>query len=288
MAAPAEPPLKILNCKDPKTGTGSRCWGELKVDHYLMQWKAKNVPATCKEGEAWSICFDRLATTNLKQDCTQINSTKCEPFDPESHYLSPQWYYGAFNTWCKYKDIASNTFIAHLGTQADMNRIAINQYFTRWYKAIDTISREHPATIYAAAQPQDIDVFVAANKKQELSIDVALRNLISTARETPQTHALVGAMKAFPSFVTYNSSNVEKNNPPVATFLKTRLEQLLRQVESDLPAFLAMAKNGTFSQKSTLPEVAAVEGLVDQLYPEGAAMVSIDSASGSSASIERE
>ncbi len=168
---------------------------------------------------------------------------------------------------------------------ADRNRIAINQYLTRWYKAIGTVSKEHPATIYAAAQPQDIDVFVAANNKQELSIDVALRNLISRARETPQIHALVGAMKAFPSSVTYNSSNVEKHNPPVASFLKTRLEQLLRQVESDLPAFLAMAKNGTFSQKSTLPEIAAVEGLVDQLYPEGAAMVSIDSASCGSGSI---
>lgn len=117
VAAPVEPPIKTLNCSDPKTGTGSRCWDELNVANYLMLWKAKNVPNSCKEGEAWSICFDRLATTNHKQDCTQINSTECEPFDSEGHYLSPQWYYVAFNTWCQYKYLASNFSIAHLWTK---------------------------------------------------------------------------------------------------------------------------------------------------------------------------
>ena len=57
----------------------------------------------------------------------------------------------------------------------------------------------------------------------------------------------MAAMNAFPSTVKYDSSNIETANPPVATALKTRLEQLLRHVESDLPAFLAMAAEGAFS-----------------------------------------
>lgn len=161
-----------------------------------------------------------------------------------------------------------------------MNCIAINQYITRWYKAIDTLSKEHPATIYAAAQPHDRDMdafLVASNKQQQLSIDVALQALVGKAAETPQILALAAAMKAFPSLVKYNSTNVEEAKPPLATLLKTRLEQLLRHLESDMPAFLAMAKKGTFSQNSTLPEVAAVEALIDELRPEGRAMVSINS-----------
>ncbi|KAL8636900.1 MAG: hypothetical protein Q9228_005763 [Teloschistes exilis] len=91
------PPVK---CNDPKTGVDPKCWTALKVGDYMESWKAKNFPKSCKQGEAWSVCFDRLATSNVGQDCTTINSTTCEEFDPKFRYLSPQWYYGAYNTWC--------------------------------------------------------------------------------------------------------------------------------------------------------------------------------------------
>lgn len=99
LASPLQTPP--VNCKDLKTGIDPKCWTMLKVGDYMESWKALNVPKSCKKGEAWSICFDRLATSNLKQDCTTLNSTTCEEFDPKDTYLSPQWYYGAYNTWCK-------------------------------------------------------------------------------------------------------------------------------------------------------------------------------------------
>ncbi|KAI4237908.1 MAG: hypothetical protein LQ349_001491, partial [Xanthoria aureola] len=123
----------------------------------------------------------------------------------------------------------------------------INVFFTRWYNTIHILSKEHPQVIHDVAKPQDIDTFVAAKNNGQVLIDVALRGLIFRSTQSPQTNALVAAMNAFPSTVKYDSSNIETANPPVATALKTRLEQLLRHVESDLPAFLAMAAEGAFS-----------------------------------------
>lgn len=104
LAAPP-PPVAVpspVKCNDPTTGVTELCWDKLKAGDYIQRWANLNFPKTCKAGEAWSVCFDRLATNNLHQDCTAINSTKCAPFnDPIFHYLSPQWFYGAYNTWCK-------------------------------------------------------------------------------------------------------------------------------------------------------------------------------------------
>ncbi|KAI4261542.1 MAG: hypothetical protein L6R42_003256 [Xanthoria sp. 1 TBL-2021] len=100
----------------------------------------------------------------------------------------------------------------------------INEFFTTWYKAINILSKEYPKVIYDAAKPEDIDTFVAAHNKGQVSIDVALRGLIIQTTQGPETIAFLAAKKAFPSPVKYDSSNNEKANPPVATGLKARLE----------------------------------------------------------------
>ena len=100
-----------VKCNDAKTGVAASCWTSLKVADYMTSWQQKNFPNACKEGEAWSICFDRLAVSKAGQDCTEINSTKCEKFDPNQHYLSPQWYYGAYNTWCTFNAVPIITHV---------------------------------------------------------------------------------------------------------------------------------------------------------------------------------
>lgn len=95
-------PASTVKCNDPKTGVAPTCWTSLKVADYLTGWEKKNSPGTCKEGESWSTCFNALAASHTGEDCTEISSTKCEKFDPKLHYLSPQWYYGSYNTWCEY------------------------------------------------------------------------------------------------------------------------------------------------------------------------------------------
>ncbi|KAL9023436.1 MAG: hypothetical protein Q9180_008236 [Flavoplaca navasiana] len=233
LASPVQPLTRPFNCNDPKQGVNKNCWNELKVEEHLTDWVA-HLPPRCKKDEAWSVCYDRVATTNLEQDCTQINSTKCQPFDPNFSYIHPQWYYGAYNTW------------------------SINNFFTSWYKAIDIIAKEYPAVIVNAAKPEDIDTFLAFKNNGQTSIDAALRGLIIKTDSEPQRDALMAAISEYPSTVKYDSNNIETADPPVATLLKTRLAQLLKYVESDLPAFLAMAAEGAFSQPKRLSEGAII------------------------------
>lgn len=68
----------------------------------------------------------------------------------------------------------------------------------------------------------------------------------------------MAAISEYPSTVKYDSNNIETADPPVATLLKTRLAQLLKHVESDLPAFLDMAAEGAFSQPKRLSEGAII------------------------------
>lgn len=48
---------KNIGYNGPKAVMSPYSWDELKFDHYLTSWKAKNFPAYCKKDEAWSICF---------------------------------------------------------------------------------------------------------------------------------------------------------------------------------------------------------------------------------------
>ncbi|KAI4119194.1 MAG: hypothetical protein LQ345_000845 [Seirophora villosa] len=247
MASPIEARAPI-KCDDPKTGIAPFCWNSLKVGDYMEGWHKANVPKTCKKDEYWSVCFDRMATSNFKQDCTGITSS-CEELDPKIHYLSPQWYYGAFNTW------------------------SINDFFKTWHKAIDTVSKKNPATLVDAATPNDFDTFLGAQNNGKISVDVPLNALVRKAGKNAKTDALAALIKAYPAKAKYDSAKIEKADPPIATHLKMRLEELLKIAETNLDAFVDFASNGTFSLK---PRDFAAESLVDLLYPEGRIMVSID------------
>ncbi|KAL9577958.1 MAG: hypothetical protein Q9212_006034, partial [Teloschistes hypoglaucus] len=177
------PPVK---CNDPKTGVDPKCWTTLKVANYMESWKAKNVPKSCKQGEAWSVCFDRLATSNVKQDCTTINSTTCKEFDPKFRYLSPQWYYGAYNTW------------------------SMNHFLTSWSLAIHKLAVGSPSTLATLATPTDIDAFTSAhNPGQKTNIDVALKNLIIQAPKNDQNAALAALLPNHKSTIEYDGQNIE-------------------------------------------------------------------------------
>ncbi|KAL9013451.1 MAG: hypothetical protein Q9173_001863 [Seirophora scorigena] len=211
MASPIEARAPI-KCDDPKTGIVPFCWNSLKVGDYMERWHKANVPKTCKKDEYWSVCFDRMATSNPKQD-------------------------------------------------------SINDFFTTWHEAIDTVSKKNPATLVDAATPSDFNTFLG------VSVDVPLNALVRKAGKNAKTDALAALINAYPAKATYDSVKIEKADPPLATHLKARLEELLKIVETKLDAFVDFASNGTFSLK---PWDFAVESLVDLLYPEGRIIVSID------------
>lgn len=99
---PYTPPAPF-SCTDPKTGTDPTCWNELKVDEYLKKWHQKNFPAQCKGYTDWSTCFNLFAKPGKgPQNCTAINSDQCQQLNPTQHFLTPQWYYGSYNSWCKF------------------------------------------------------------------------------------------------------------------------------------------------------------------------------------------
>ncbi|KAL8780449.1 MAG: hypothetical protein Q9213_006461 [Squamulea squamosa] len=77
MASPFVPHRhpELLSCKDPKTGIAQKCWDELKVGSYMLDWAKKNFPSTCKKGEDFSTCCNRFAApANGPQDCTSLAS----------------------------------------------------------------------------------------------------------------------------------------------------------------------------------------------------------------------
>lgn len=149
----------------------------------------------------------------------------------------------------------------------------MNKYLSAWYEAIDMIGKKHPSTLTEAAKPNDVDEFVSAKNNDKVSVDVALNTLVKRAAKTPQTDALAALIKAYPSNDQYKSTEINTLNPPVATHLKVRVEQLLHIVETRVDAFVDFASNGTFSAKPFYFEALS---LVDRLYPEGAIMVSLD------------
>ncbi|KAL9601510.1 MAG: hypothetical protein Q9219_002462 [cf. Caloplaca sp. 3 TL-2023] len=260
-------PAPGINCNDVTTGVGPNCWTSLKVADYITTWKVES-SSTCEEGEAWSICFNNLVAMNGKGgDCTEINSTKCAKPEPSAPHTSAQGYYGSYNTWCKF---FSRLLVAT--TEAYAGRVAINQFFTAWSEAIKYIAKGNPSIINDAATPADFDTFLAAKNKNMVSIDVALNNLISRASSSPQTDALKAALETFETFSKYDSSKVSSANPPIATLMDVRLQQLLRHVETNVPSFIAMGKNGAFSQAN----VASSASLVKELWPQGGAIASID------------
>ncbi|KAL8856510.1 MAG: hypothetical protein Q9178_006909 [Gyalolechia marmorata] len=250
-------PAGTLNCNDPKTGTSPECWNELKVDDYLNSWHELNPPASCRKFPYWTSCFNPFSRQrNGPQDCIRINSKQCLRLDIAGHYLSPQWFYGSYNSW------------------------SINQFFSGWYNATKRIAAEHPEIIYNAAKPVDFDEFLAANNNNTVSIDLALSNLITLGPKDPQNDALRGVLKSFNANITYYSNNVERASPPVATLLQVRLEQVLKHVQSDLPSFLAMASNGTFtkpmySEGFNKPKGVSSDDLICAWWPESC-QISLD------------
>ena len=82
------------NCTDLQANFDSRCWDQLDLSGYLMNpttgWNhtvricsdvenAENNDGSdcCKQGEAWTTCYLRLAHGTPGQDCSQINSQFC-------------------------------------------------------------------------------------------------------------------------------------------------------------------------------------------------------------------
>lgn len=155
---------------------------------------------------------------------------------------------------------------------ADTRNIAINQFFTAWSVAIEYIAKGNPSIINTAAQPADFDALTAAHNKNLVSIDIALNNLIIQAPKNPQNAALTAVLKTFKSFTTYDAGRINTADPPIATLLQVRLEQVLKHVETDIPSFLDMAAEGAFSTA----DITTSADLTKALWPNNGAVASID------------
>ncbi|KAI4281356.1 MAG: hypothetical protein L6R38_003751 [Xanthoria sp. 2 TBL-2021] len=151
-----------------------KCWNELKVDEYREEWHQKNLPAQCKDS-GWSTCFNDFAKPgNGPQNCTAINSEQCQHLNPRQHFLSPQWYYGSYNSW------------------------SINKFFSGWSTAIKQVDAMNPYVIHNVSKPQGVDEFLAAKTTDNtISIDLVLNNLITRAPSDPQNDALRAVLKTF-------------------------------------------------------------------------------------------
>ncbi|KAL8657306.1 MAG: hypothetical protein Q9226_002040 [Calogaya cf. arnoldii] len=221
-------PAGPLKCTDPKTGTDPKCWNELKVDEYLEKWHHLNFPATCKNSTEWSTCFNLfVGPGNGPQNCTTTNYEQCQKLDPAEHYLSPQWYYGSYNSW------------------------SINQFFSGWVKAIRSVAKGEPSFLQEAAEPEGVDEFLAAkNLDKTVSIDLVLGNLITRAKSDPQNDALRAVLKTFKpnSYKLGDKTKSAKPDPLLPFLLEKRLNETLYHVESNMTSFLAMATNGRFSK----------------------------------------
>ncbi|KAL8677405.1 MAG: hypothetical protein Q9186_006160 [Xanthomendoza sp. 1 TL-2023] len=234
---------KALNCKDPKTGVAQKCWNELHVDQYMKNWHKLNFPKTCKKGDDFSTCFGRLAVSgNDPQNCTSLASRNCKKLDPTDHYLAPEWFYGAYNSW------------------------AIHEFFVNWANATRKTAAKNPTVISTAATPVDFDSFAVAKTGGLSNIDVALNGLLTAAGNSPQNLAFRHILnKVAPtSKLTYKSTEdgIKTAKPTVAELVVKRLEEVLMFVETNLTGFLAMAANGTFSTSEVVTEVSLVSALV--------------------------
>ncbi|KAL8674040.1 MAG: hypothetical protein Q9168_001572 [Polycauliona sp. 1 TL-2023] len=228
-------PAGPVTCTDPMTGVDATCWDELKVASYLEQ---DNALTQCQKDDAgWSTCFNALAQPgNTTQKCRAINSTICHEPDPALHYLSPQAFYGAYNSW------------------------ALNYFFTAWLNAIDVVSKNAPDVLINAAQP--------ITNTRAISIDRILNNLINSLSWNAQNEALRDMLHAYQpdaSVVYYDGLNGEYSggllNPDIPLMLQTRLARVHEHVQDDLPSFLAMTANGTFTPSPEDPtgEASAID-----------------------------
>ncbi|KAI4248802.1 MAG: hypothetical protein L6R40_000813 [Gallowayella cf. fulva] len=276
-----------LDCKVPKTGIASKCWGELKADQYMQRWAKLNYPKTCKKGDDFSTCFNRLAAPgNGPQNCTSLASKHCNKLNPSQHFLSPQWFYGSYNSWAVPRYRERNAHFLYIPfddqsltkprskTNAPQNQTAIHAFLSNFANATRYLAAENPSSIAEVIAPVDIDSFTAASNVGLVNIDVALNGLLRSAPDSPQHTALqllVIAETTPKSTLQYNSNDVANAKPSVAEIVVRRLEELLRYVETDLEAFLAMAKEGAFS----VPEVVSEAALVKSWWPKAPGIVSL-------------
>ncbi|KAI4112115.1 MAG: hypothetical protein LQ339_000123 [Xanthoria mediterranea] len=244
---PYTPPAPF-SCTDLKTGTSPNCWNELKVDEYLKKWHQKNFPARCKGYTDWSTCFNLYAKPGKgPQNCTAINSDQCQQLNPTQHFLTPQWYYGSYNSW------------------------SINHFFSTWSNAIKQAHALNPSVLTNATKPQGIDEFLAAkNPNTNTSIDLVLNNLITLGPSNPQTDALRAVLKSFRpnSYSVADTTDSGKPEALLPALLQMRLADTLRHVETNLTSFLTMAANGTFSKP------VSIDGFCD--WVPGFCTVSLD------------
>lgn len=87
-----------VNCRNLSTGRANKCWDELQLTQWVMNWANEN---KCYQTEPFSTCFLRL-NGFWGLDCSQIAPNACvAPQDPNLS-TEPEVFYVAYNIYGKH------------------------------------------------------------------------------------------------------------------------------------------------------------------------------------------
>ena len=87
-----------VDCRNLKTGRANKCWDELQLTQWVMNWTNEN---KCYQTEPFSTCFLRL-NGFWGLDCSQIAPNACvAPQDPNL-VTEPEIFYVAYNIYGKH------------------------------------------------------------------------------------------------------------------------------------------------------------------------------------------
>lgn len=82
-------------CTNLTTGRGNKCWNELKLTQWVINWANDN---KCYEYEGFSTCFLRL-NGFWGIDCSQIAPNACVPPQNPNLATQPEVFYVAYNIY---------------------------------------------------------------------------------------------------------------------------------------------------------------------------------------------
>ena len=84
-----------VDCRNLTTGRANKCWEELKLTQWVMNWVNEN---KCYESEGFSTCFLRL-NGFWGIDCSQIAPNACVPPQDPNLIRKPEVFYVAYNIY---------------------------------------------------------------------------------------------------------------------------------------------------------------------------------------------
>ena len=289
-ASPIDSQVTAVSCNDVTTGLDPSCWAKLNMTGWFHQW-GKSTPGAqggasietpsdsdlaatatlsspsgfqtggdlgfrrrsqgCEPNEPWSTCFLRLGLGKTGQDCSKLGGQTCVAPKAGQPPHTPQIFYGVWSIYGESlqtraidSQIQSNTFVA------------VNEYITSVYSALQTLLSTKPDAIRSAATYAPGAIPYSFPAKTPVLVDGVLIQILlkqTNNKELPDSlnTPLVSYLQQYTSKRTYDE------NTPVDQLTRGMQESLvnaLGMIMGDLPTFEKFVENGAFST-TELPQV---------------------------------